>query len=137
MLNYFELCTDIDLSLATEKIKESPRNAKVFLAQEIVRLYHGDEAAVEALRDFDQKFVKKETPDDMLEFSVGKSEIGILELISSVCRFTKSNSDARRLVKQGAVTFDKEKITDPNIIIHISGEHVLKSGKRNWGKITQ
>ncbi len=137
MLNYFELCTDVDLSLASEKIKESPRNAKVFLAQEIVRLYHGDDAAVEALRDFEQKFVKKEVPDDMPEFSTGKSEIGVLELIASVCGFTKSNSDARRLVQQGAVTFDGEKITDPNTMLQVSGEHILKSGKRNWGKIVQ
>ena len=137
MLNYFELCTDIDLKIAEEKIKESPRNAKIFLAQEIVRLYHGDKAADEALHDFEQKFVKKEVPDDMPEFSVGKSEIGILELISTVCDFTKSNSDARRLVQQGAVTWDGEKITDPNAVIQIAGEHVLKAGKRNWGKITQ
>ena len=136
MLNYFELCTDVDLEIAEEKIKESPRNAKVFLAQEIVRLYHGDEAAEEALRDFEQKFVKKEVPDEMPEFSIGKSEIGILELISSVCGFAKSNSDARRLVQQGAVTWDGEKITDPNAVIQIAEEHVLKVGKRNWGKIT-
>jgi tyrosyl-tRNA synthetase len=137
MMNYFELCTDIDLTIAAEKIKESPRNAKVFLAQEIVRLYHGDDAAVEALRDFEQKFVKKEVPDDMPEFKTGKSEIGILELISSVCRFTSSNSDARRLVQQGAVTLDGGKVADPNAVIQISGEHVLKAGKRSWGKIAQ
>jgi len=137
MLNYFELCTDIDLELAAEKIKESPRNAKVFLAQEIVRLYHGDDAADEALRDFEQKFVKKEVPDEMPEFSVGKSEVGILDLIASICKFTKSNSDARRLVQQGAVTWDGEKITDPNAMIQVSAEHVLKAGKRNWGRITQ
>ncbi len=137
MMNYFELCTDIDLSVAEKKIKESPRNAKVFLAQEIVRLYHGDDAADEALRDFEQKFVKKEVPDEMPEFSVGKSEIGILELITAVCKFTKSNSDARRLVQQEAVMFDGEKVTDPNVMIQISGEHVLKVGKRNWGKIVQ
>lgn len=135
MLDYFELCTDIDLKLAAEKIKESPRNAKVFLAQEIVRLYHGDKAVDEALRDFEQKFVKKEVPDDMPTFHVKKSEIGILELISAVCNFTKSNSDARRLVQQGAVTIDGEKITDPNMVIRILGEQVLKAGKRNWGRI--
>lgn len=135
MMNYFELCTDVDLEEASQKIKESPRNAKVFLAQEIVRLYHGDDAAVEALRDFEQKFVKKEVPDEMPEFSTGKSEIGILELIASICAFTKSNSDARRLVQQGAVTLDGEKVTDPNAVIQVSGEHVLKAGKRNWGKI--
>ena len=137
MMDYFELCTDIDLKIAEEKIKDSPRNAKVFLAQEIVRLYHGDDAAVEALRDFEQKFVKKEVPDDMPEFSTGKSEVGILELIASICSFTKSNSDARRLVQQSAVTFDGEKITDPNAMIQISSKHVLKAGKRNWGRVIQ
>lgn len=134
MLNYFELCTDVDLELASQKIKESPRNAKVFLAQEVVRLYHGDDAATEALRDFEQKFVKKDVPDEMPEFAV-KEEIGILDLIVQVCSFAASNSDARRLVQQGAVTLDGEKVKDPQAKISISGTQVLKSGKRNWARL--
>lgn len=134
MLNYFELCTDVDLDLANQKIKSSPRDAKVFLAQEIVRLYHGEQAATEALHDFEQKFVKKETPDDMPEFSVTE-KLGILDLIVQVCGFAGSNSDARRLVQQGAVSLDGEKITDPKAIISISGSQVLKAGKRKWARL--
>ncbi len=134
MMNYFELCTDTDLDVASKKIKESPRNAKVFLAQEIVRLYHGDEAADAALADFEQKFVKKEIPDDMPEFSVSE-ETGILDIIVSVCAFASSNSDARRLVQQGAVTLDGEKITDPKAMISITGSQVLKAGKRKWARL--
>ena len=134
MLNYFELCTDVDLDVADGKIQESPRNAKVFLAQEIVRLYHGEEAAIEALRDFEQKFVKKDIPDDIPEFSVS-AEMGILDVIVKVCSFAKTNSDARRLVQQGAVSLDSEKITDPQTTLYITDTQVLKVGKRKWAKL--
>ncbi len=135
MEKYFELLTDEDMKEVKKLIKKSPRDAKVRLAKNIVTWLHDKKCADEALRDFEQKFVKKEVPDEMPEFSVGKSEVGILDLITSICKFTKSNSDARRLVQQSAVTWNGEKVTDPNAMIQISGEHVLKAGKRSWARI--
>ncbi len=135
MLNFFELCTNVDLKDAAEKIKESPRDAKVWLGQEIVKLYHGAEAAEAAYQDFLTKFVKKDIPDEMPEFEIGKKEIGILDLIANETQFAASTSEARRLIQQNAVSLDGDKITDPNAIISISGEHVLKVGKRKFGRI--
>jgi tyrosyl-tRNA synthetase len=139
MLNYFELCTDVDLKIAEEKIKESPRNAKVFLAQEIVRLYHGDDAAVEALRDFEQKFVKKEVPDDILEFKLPYDSKALYAVIFEDLKFTKSGGEARRLIEQGAVTVDGEVIKDFYFGLKIEKKtpRIIKVGKRNWAKITQ
>ena len=135
MLNFFELCTDVELKEAEIKIKESPRDAKVWLAQEIVKLYHDAAAAESAYQDFQTKFVKKDVPDEMPEFSIGKNEIGILDLIVNTTKFTPSTSEARRLIKQNAVSVDGEKITDPNALVPISGKHVLKVGKRKFGRI--
>ena len=73
----------------------------------------------------------------MPEFSVGAAEIGILDLLSKVTGFAGSNSEARRLVTQGGVTLDGEKISDPQSVIHILGEMILKVGKRKFGRIKE
>lgn len=145
MLNYFELCTDVDLTEAAELIADHPRNAKVRLAQEIVRLYHDNDAAVEALRDFEQKFVKKEVPDEMPEFQLSKSTNYPVGSLLVDLGFTKSNSEARRLVEQGAVkTISAGETTIVKNIEttflwlenrNLPESFVLKSGKKNWVRL--
>ncbi len=136
MLTYFEIFTDEDLTEVETMIKSDPRNAKVKLATLIVSWLHDEAAAVTALKDFEAKFVKKETPDEVPTFTVGDMEVGVLDLITKVCGFADSNGEARRLVKQGAVSFDDEKITDPTITIYVDDEaKLLKVGKRKFGWI--
>ncbi|MBT3349340.1 tyrosine--tRNA ligase [bacterium] len=137
MEKYFEVLTDENLAEMKKLISKNPRDAKVKLGKSIVAWLHGGKEADAAEQDFVQKFVKKEVPDEMCKISVGKSEIGILELLAKICKFCGSNSDARRLVQQGAVSIDGEKVVDPNFIVKISGEKILKSGKRNWAKIVR
>jgi tyrosyl-tRNA synthetase len=136
MMDYFELLTDIDLLEAKKIITENPRNAKVALAKDVIQFFHSSEAADKAEQDFITKFIKKEVPDEMPDFTVSENEIGILDLLTKITGFTKSNSDARRLVQAGAVSINGEKITDPKMMIHISAEsQVLKAGKRKFGRI--
>lgn len=135
MMKYFELCTDEDLEKMKKFVKDDPRNAKVHLAKTIVTFYHDKKAADKAVEDFEKKFVRHETPEEMPEFKTGKSEIGILELISSVTKFATSNSDARRLVEGGGVTLNGKKISNPNETIKISGELILQVGKRKFARI--
>lgn len=137
MMEYFECLTDLDLEAIKAEISENPRNAKVKLAKEIITWLHDEEAAKKSEQDFIQKFVKKEIPDEMPEFSVGKSEIGILDLITKICKFAPSNGEARRMIQGGGVTFDGKKVVDPTLMIEISGEKILKVGKRKFGKITE
>jgi tyrosyl-tRNA synthetase len=137
IVKYFELCTDEDLNEMKKLTKKNPRDAKVHLAKTIIEFYHDKASADSAEQDFITKFVKKEVPDEMPEFKVGKSEIGILELITDVTKFSPSKSEARRLVQQGGVTFDDKKIDDPNATVKIAGGEVLKVGKRKFGKITK
>jgi tyrosyl-tRNA synthetase len=138
---YFELATDI----SNEKLKEiekqlsdpkvNPRDLKRELARTLVRMYHSEAAALQAESEFDKIFVKKDVPDDLTEHKIkGKKEIGIVDLIMEV-KFAPSKSEARRLVAQGGVSLDGEKIEDINHSIKLNGEKILKVGKRKFVKI--
>ncbi len=135
MLKYFELCTDEDLAVMKKLIKDNPRDAKVHLAKTIITFYHDDKAAELAEQDFVTKFVKKDVPDEMPEFRVNQGNIGILDLMTKVCGFASSNGEARRLVIGGGVMLDGDKVTDSLLQVNITGTHILKVGKRKFGRI--
>lgn len=135
MLTYFEIFTDEDLTAADELIQSNPRDAKVKLGKHIVTWLHDANAADRAEADFVQKFVKKEVPDDMPEFEVQTESLNIVEVMTGVTGFCASTSEARRTLQQGGVTFDGEKITNPNQIVKIKDGGVLKVGKRKFGRI--
>jgi len=138
---YFELATDIPndkLKVIGKQLSDpevNPRDLKRELARTLVRMYHSEEAALQAESEFDKIFVKKDVPDDLNEHKIeGKKEIGIVELIMEV-KFAPSKSEARRLVAQGGVSLDGEKIEDINHSIKLNGEKILKVGKRKFVKI--
>ncbi len=136
LFNYFELCTDEPLQQVQQWITENPRDAKARLAKNIIAFYHSQEEADGAEQDFITKFVKKETPDTMPLFVTTENQIGILDLLTQVCGFTASNSEARRLVTGGGVSIDGEKIENPQLLVLISNTpKVIKAGKRNWGRV--
>ncbi len=138
MTQYYEIFTEEDLADVKKKIADNPRDAKVYLAKFIVTWLHDSAAADAAEQDFITKFVKKEVPDEMPEFQAGESEIGILTLISQVTQFASSNSEARRLVQEGGVTFNGEKVTDPQAVVKITSDpQILKVGKRKFGRIVK
>lgn len=134
MPKYFETLTDIDLQKSQEKINANPRDAKVFLAKTIITWLHDETAADMAEKDFIQKFVKKEIPDEMPEILVSEP-IGILDLLSKTTQFAPSNSEARRLVQGGSVSLDGEKITDPKHTIDLKVPQILKVGKRKFARL--
>jgi tyrosyl-tRNA synthetase len=138
---YYELATDVpDEELA--KIKKSledesvnPRDIKRALARKIVSMYHSEEAAVKAQEEFDKIFIKKGIPDDIPTKEMNVSEIGIIDLIVEV-GFAPSKGEARRLVQQGGVSIDGEKITDFKETVKLKEEQILKVGKRKFIKLT-
>ncbi len=142
--NYYELAADISNEELTEirdqlnNPEVNPRNLKRKLAKTLVKMYHNEEAAVQAEEEFDKIFIKKEVPDDLPEIKIEHeiSEIGILDLIVKV-NFAPSKGEARRLVMQGGVTLDGEKIEDISSIIKLKEESILKVGKRKFIKITK
>ena len=139
---YYELATDISNAELT-KVKSdlenpdvNPRNIKRALAKKLVEMYHSAEAAKEAEEEFDKIFIKKEIPDEIPFFEItnGQKEISILDLITTV-NFAPSKGEARRLVQQGGVTLDGEKIADISATVQLKAENFLKVGKRKFIKI--
>jgi len=139
---YYELATDIS-NAELAKVKSdlenpevNPRNIKRALAKKLVEMYHSAESANEAEAEFDKIFIKKEIPDEipLFEITNGQKEISILDLITTV-NFAPSKGEARRLVQQGGVTLDGEKMADISAIVQLKPENILKVGKRKFIKI--
>ncbi|HEY4755741.1 MAG TPA: tyrosine--tRNA ligase [Ignavibacteriaceae bacterium] len=139
--NYFELATDLSndelckIKTQLGDSKTNPRDIKRRLAKTLVTMYHSTEAANNAEEEFDRIFVNKGTPDEVPEFKFGEQhEINILDLIILV-NFAPSKGEAKRLVAQGGVTLDGEKITDFQKLVHLKDETILKVGKRKFIKL--
>ena len=127
----FEICTDLDFNnFATEK----PRDQKMKLAHEIVRICQGEDAAKEAEENFINTFQKKEIPEAMEEIKCSTGELLSEVLVKN--KILLSKSEWRRLVLgQGAHDLDKNtNITDQNI--KITENLTLKIGKKRFVKIT-
>ena len=107
---------------------------KIKQARELVKTYYDEKSAKEAEEGFDKIFIKKEVPDEIPEHKINKSEINILDLILEV-NFAPSKGEARRLVVQGGVTIDGEKVDDIKTTIKFDKEKILKVGKRKFVKI--
>ena len=103
-----------------------PMEAKKNLARRIVEQYHGAAAGPLAVAEFEKRFSKKDY-SDAVELSA-PTGIWIVELVEKTGQF-KSRSDIRRLIQQGGVTLDGEKITDDNARVTIRTGQILKAGK--------
>ena len=138
--SYFELVTDVsteNLSELKQKIKEDPRNTKHYLAHTITRMYHGEKAAKKARQHFEKTVINKDMPDDAPEFTFDDgSEHRLMDIISEA-GLTSSNGETKRMMKQGGVSVDDEKIKDPNFTIQFNSgdEFSLKVGKRKFARL--
>jgi len=137
IFTYFELVSDVPVSMLPDLKKaaeDNPRDAKHLLAKTITRMYHGEAAADTAKEYFEQTIVNKEVPDDAPEFQfeTGK-DIRILDIVNKT-GFTTSNGETKRLIKQGGITIDEEKISDVNYEVSFKGgDHkILRVGKRKF-----
>ncbi|GJQ64493.1 MAG: tyrosine--tRNA ligase [Melioribacteraceae bacterium] len=139
--NYYELATDItneELTNIKAQLEDSsinPRNIKRALARKLVEMYHDADAAQKAEEEFDKIFINKGTPDDIPELKLDNvSNISIIDLIMEA-KFAPSKGEARRLIQQGGVSLDGDKITDFKAEITLKSEMILKVGKRKFTKI--
>ena len=136
---YFEFATEIpnDKLTAIENDLENgisnPRDLKRELARELVSLYHDNDAALTAEKEFDALFIQKDEPDDMPEYKLTESEklIGIMVKNGMVA----SNGEGKRMISQGGVRLDKEKVDDIHSTIEPGKNVVLKVGKRKFLRI--
>src|SRR6056297_1227920 len=140
MYSYYELVTDIstdELESVKERIEKDPRNTKHDLAFTITRMYHGEKAAKDARKYFEQTVINKNIPDDApeLTFEAGSTH-RLLDIISDA-NLTSSNGETKRMMKQGGVTLNDDKIKSPGyeITFKSGDEYALKVGKRNFAKL--
>jgi tyrosyl-tRNA synthetase len=137
MVRYYQLLTDVsgDELAGIKSGKLHPMEAKKRLASMIVAEYHGAEAADAARAYFESKFQRREVPANVPVYRIAE-DIWICELMKQL-NFAPSNSEARRLVSQGAVRVDGETVKDANFRF-VPGEHkVLEVGKRRVARIEQ
>lgn len=125
------------LAAAAENGELNPRNIKVQLAQEIVTRFHSSQAANDALNDFELRFKQNALPDDMPEIAV-QAPKGTIPLINVIkeAGLTSSTSEAIRMIKQGAVRMDNERITDTVINLKVGETHILQVGKRRYARVS-
>ena len=130
MWKYYELLTEEDLANARGL---HPMEAKKRLAMEITRRFHGESEAEKARRYFESVFSKKQDPAEMDSFVVPKGGMEAAELLVET-KLAPSKKEARRLLDQGAVTMNQQKVS-PGTRISPTGPCVIKVGKRRFMKI--
>ncbi len=116
---------------------ENPRDIKIMLAKEIIARFHDDAAAEGAHQDFIQRFQKNAIPDDMPELEIALSDEGIaIGNLLKEANLVGSTSDAMRMIRQGAVKINGDKVEDTRLVITEKGENVYQVGKRKFARIT-
>jgi len=115
----------------------NPRDIKVEFSQEIVERFHNHQAAIHAYEQFTARFQQGEMPQDMPEINltITNSQIPIANLLKDA-GLTSSTSDAIRMIKQGAVKIDGEKISEHNLQIALNTSHIYQVGKRRFARVS-
>lgn len=114
----------------------NPRDIKVAFAQEIVARFHHQAAAVQAYEQFVAQFQHKEIPDDLPEITVTTLDTSMpLIILLKEAGLTPSTSEAGRMILQGGVKIDGEKVADRHLSIAVGTNHVYQVGKRKFARI--
>jgi len=111
----------------------NPRDIKVLLAQEIVARFHSEQAAVDALADFNNR-ARGGIPDDVPEMALAGAPLGIGQLLK-LANLCASSSEALRMVEQGGVRIDGAAVTDKGLKVE-AGTFVVQVGKRKFARVT-
>ncbi|MBU2879430.1 MULTISPECIES: tyrosine--tRNA ligase [Alteromonadaceae] len=141
MWRYFDLLSfrpieEITQLKQTVESGANPRDIKIELAKEIIARFHSEQAAEGAHQDFIQRFQKNAIPDDIPEIEVVPEGEGMpIANLLKEANLVGSTSEAMRMIKQGAVKIDGEKVEDTRLLIANSSEAVYQVGKRKFAKI--
>lgn len=141
LIPYFTLTTDLpdeeieEMSHALEERKVNPRDLKMRLSREIAAQFHGAQAAEEAEREFIRIFRERELPSKIVSHSIDALlAIPLVDVIVDV-GLANSKSEARRLIQQGGVRLDGERVEDVNYTFTIERETILQVGKRKFRRL--
>ena len=115
----------------------NPRDIKVLLAQEIVARFHSRAAAEAALVDFEARFQRGAMPEEMAETTLTAVDGGLsIAQVLKQAGLTVSTSDALRMIEQGGVRLNGEKISDKGLVLKVGETMVLQVGKRKFARVT-
>ncbi len=136
MWKYYELLTDISLrEISDMKDNMHPMDAKAKLAREIVTTYHSKKEAEKAEKEFERVFKAGGVPEDIKIYTTrGDQKVWIVELLEKQ-NLVSSRSEARRLIRQGAVKIDGNRVSDENLKFNPKNNSVIQVGKRRFLKI--
>jgi len=142
MWRYFELLSFLPLE-DIEKFKQdieegiNPRDIKFVLGEELVARFHSEAEATQARENFIARFQKGAMPDDIpeLELATVEGKLAIANLLKQAS-LVQSTSEAFRMIKQGAVKIDGEKVTDKSLELETGSENIYQVGKRRFAKVT-
>ncbi len=133
MWRYYELLTYRTDDEINQLKSAHPMDAKKALAYEITAWLQGDDEANKAREDFDTKFSNREFPEDAREVELEKNESRtVLDLVVESSASLKSRGEAKRLIIQGGLSIDGEKVSDINELSPKDGTHQLKIGKKEF-----
>ena len=139
IIKYYELVTDIhpdivdDIKRNLEENKVNPRDIKMNLAKEIVRLYHGEDKSNEAENRFKEVYQKGQIPNDIKTVEILKEKFDLIEeLVKN--NLVSSKSEVRRLITQGGIKVNNEKLEDINKL-NISDIMIIQIGKKKFIKL--
>jgi len=113
-----------------------PMEAKRRLAREIVSIFHSDEAAAGAEAHFKKVFQKRELPSEMPSHRPSAPEMNIVDLLMAA-DLAKSKSEARRLIGQGGVKLDGEKVGSIELMVSVKDGMILQVGKRKFARLVR
>ncbi len=137
---YFLYTSNID-KVELESIKnalndgtENPRDLKRLLARNLVSIYYSNSESLNAEKNFDRMFIDNQVPDDINQITL-KDDVLLLNLLFEN-DLVNSKADGKRMIKQGAVRIDGDKVHDFNTIIRANSSLIIKVGKRRFLKIT-
>lgn len=142
IVDWMKVYTDMPLEQIAEIEKEmqdgslNPKDAKVILAHAVVERYHGKEVANTEQKAFENTFSKKIFPSDAKVVAIASQSLEIIDLLTECFDEDMSKSQIRRLIRQGAVQLNGEKLIDESATVSLEkGENQLKVGKRNFFKV--
>ncbi len=139
MWRYFELLSfrplqEIEQFQKDIEAGKNPRDIKFLLAEEIIERFHNRAAADQARENFISRFQKGVIPDEMPEFSF-PADTPVANLLKDA-ELVKSTSEAMRMIKQGAVKMDGERLTDNKVAFAAGNIHVFQVGKRRFARLS-
>lgn len=137
MMRYYELLTDVDLGSVK---KLHPKEAKLKLATEITKEYHGDREAKLAREEFERVFKNKEVPQEIVQqkITVPSDKIPLVNLLDyglKILYTSNSKNELRRLITQGAVKINSQTISNINYELEVGKEYLVQVGRRSFVKV--